>query len=255
MSSNGLAFAFGPGLGGGLSTFGMNVPILVNAGLCIAAGLLAAVYLPESPLWVSQQKVCAQAHRLSGPHSDLDDQPDMGIRSFSVHVWGVCMAEFLRGLSFSSIFSIFAMFAHQVYGLGSVSIGFAVCGGALCLISANIWLSPRLDMMLGHVGCASFGMALIAVGEIGLAYAPTLYLSLFGMCIVYMGQAVAGCTIATITSVLATDSNRGAVMSMQQMAQALGRVVGPVVLSSLFSVEPEWPYACASVASIVGWSF
>lgn len=107
-------------------------------------------------------------------------------------------------------------------------------------------------MKLGHVGCASFGMALIAVGEIGLAYAPTLALSLFGMCIVYMGQAVAGCTIATITSVLATDSNRGAVMSMQQMAQALGRVVGPVVLSSLFCVEPEWPYVCASVSSIVG---
>ena len=49
MSSNGLAYAFGPGLGGGLSTFGTNVPILVNAGLCIASGLLAAAYLPEGP--------------------------------------------------------------------------------------------------------------------------------------------------------------------------------------------------------------
>lgn len=252
MSSNGLAFAFGPGLGGGLSTFGMNVPILVNAGLCIAAGFLAAAYLPESPIWVAQQKACARRQCMSSSQNDLNDQQDAGIRSFSLHVWGVCMAEFLRGLSFSSIFSIFALFAHQVYGLGSVSIGFAVCAGALCLICTNIWLSPRLDMMLGHVGCAGFGMALIAVGELGLAYSPTLYLSLFGMCIVYMGQAVAGCTIATITSVLATDTNRGAVMSMQQMAQALGRVVGPVILSSLFSEEPEWPYACASVASIVG---
>ena len=41
-------------------------------------------------------------------------------------------------------------------------------------------------------------------------------------------------------------------MSMQQTAQALGRVVGPVVLSSLFSMHPAWPYACASVSSIVG---
>ena len=133
-----------------------------------------------------------------------------------------------------------------------MSIGFAVCTGALCLISTNVWLSPALDIKLGHIGCASFGMALISAGEIGLAYSPTLVLSLSGMCIVYMGQAVAGCTIATITSVLATDSNRGAVMSMQQTAQALGRVVGPVVLSSLFSMHPAWPYACASVSSIVG---
>ena len=162
------------------------------------------------------------------------------------------MTEFLRGFSFSSISSIFALFAHEVYGLGSVSIGFAVCTGALCLISTNVWLSPVLDIKLGHIGCASFGMALIAGGEIILAYSPTLFLSLFGMCIDYMGQAVAGCTTAAIIAVLATDSNRGAVVSMLLMAQALGRVVGPVVLSSLFCIHPAWPYACASVSSIVG---
>ena len=216
MSSNGLAYAFGPGLGGGLSTFGTNVPILVNAGLCIASGLLAAAYLPESPVWVAQQKACAQNHRRIALPKDLDGQQHEGIRSFSLPVWGVFMTEFLRGLSFSSIFPIFALFAHEVYGLGSVSIGFAVCTGALCLISTNVWLSPALDIKLGHIGCASFGMALISAGEIWLAYSPTLVLSLSGMCIVYMGQAVAGCTIATITSVLATDSNWGAVMSTQQ---------------------------------------
>ena len=94
-------------------------------------------------------------------------------------------------------------------------------------------------------------MALIAGGEIILVYSRTLVLFLFGMCIVYMGQAVAGCTIAAIMSVLATDSNRGAVVSMLLTAQVLGRVVGPVVLSSLFCMHPAWPYACASVSSIV----
>ncbi len=67
MSSSGLVYAFGPGLGGGLSIFGMNVPPLVNAALCIAAALVAAAYLPESPLWVAQQTVCAQNHRMGAP--------------------------------------------------------------------------------------------------------------------------------------------------------------------------------------------
>ena len=41
-------------------------------------------------------------------------------------------------------------------------------------------------------------------------------------------------------------------MSTRLMAQALGRVLGPVALSSLFIMHPAWPYACASVSSIVG---
>ncbi len=166
MSCSGLAYAFGPGLGGGLSTFGMNVPSLVNAALCIAAALLAAAYLPESPLWVAQQTVCAQNHRMGALPNDLDGQQHAGICSFLLPVWGVCMTEFLRGFSLSSMNSIFALFAHEVYGLGSVSIGFAVCTGALCLISTNVWLSPVLDIKLGHIGCASFGMALIAGGRL-----------------------------------------------------------------------------------------
>ncbi|CAJ1405976.1 unnamed protein product [Effrenium voratum] len=245
MSSNGLAFAFGPGLGGGLSKLGRNVPIMVNGALCLAAGLLTTFYLPESPAWVSHQQTCAR-------REIVRQKPCKMWQTFSLSVWLVCAAEFLRGVSFSAIFAIFALFASDVYDLDSVSIGFAVCCGALCLIGTNIWVCPHLDAALGHVGCACLGMMLIAAGEVGLAYSPILKLSLVGMCVVYVGQAVAGCTIATITSVLATDDNRGAVMSMQQMAQALGRVFGPVVLSFLFSRDPRDPYACAAVAALIG---
>ncbi|CAK9094454.1 unnamed protein product [Durusdinium trenchii] len=248
MSSNGLAFAFGPGLGGGLSKLGRNVPIMVNGALCMTAGILTLVYLPESPAWANIQRTHAKVAAAEAQGSCRVFQ------TFSLSVWFVCAAEFLRGISFSAIFAIFALFANTVFGLDSVSIGFAVCSGALCLIGTNIWICPYLDTHLGHVGCATLGMALIAFGEVILAYSPILKLALFGMCVVYVGQAVAGCTIATITSVLATDENRGCVMSMQQMAQALGRVFGPMVLSSLFSMDPHYPYACAAAAAMIGGS-
>lgn len=246
MSSNGLAFAFEPGLGGGLSKMGRNVPIMVNGALCTAAGILTSVYLPESPAWASIQKAHA---KLAAAQQQTSCRL---FQTFSLSVWFVCAAEFLRGVSFSAIFAIFALFANRVFDLDSVSIGFAVCSGALCLIGTNIWICPHLDTYLGHVGCATLGMMLIAFGEVILAYSPVLKLSLFGMCIVYVGQAVAGCTIATITSVLATDENRGCVMSMQQMAQALGRVFGPMILSTLFSIDPRYPYACAAAAAMIG---
>ncbi|CAL1161933.1 unnamed protein product, partial [Cladocopium goreaui] len=204
------------------------------------------VYLPESPAWASIQKAHA---KLAAAQQQTSCRL---FQTFSLSVWFVCAAEFLRGVSFSAIFAIFALFANRVFDLDSVSIGFAVCSGALCLIGTNIWICPHLDTYLGHVGCATLGMMLIAFGEVILAYSPVLKLSLFGMCIVYVGQAVAGCTIATITSVLATDENRGCVMSMQQMAQALGRVFGPMILSTLFSIDPRYPYACAAAAAMIG---
>ncbi|CAE7892609.1 tetA, partial [Symbiodinium necroappetens] len=217
----------------------------VNGALCMAAGLLAIVYLPESPAWTSLQRHSAKI-------SAAAKSKNCKLPTFSLKIWLVCTAEFLRGISFSAIFAIFALFASTVFGLDSVSIGFAVCCGALCLIGTNIWICPHLDHVLGHVGCACLGMMLIASGEMILAYAGWIWFSLTGMCIVYIGQAVAGCTIATITSVLATDETRGAVMSMQQMAQALGRVVGPVILSALFAEDPRRPYLCGAGAALVG---
>lgn len=250
MSSNGLAFAFGPGLGGGLSKLGMNIPILVDGALSLIAGILCSYYLPESPTWVKHQQDEAQRSLSRGLSTRTT-----GIRSFTLSVWTICATEFLRGFSFSAIFAVYGLFALKIYGLTSLHIGFTVCVGALTLICTNIWISPRLHKGCGEVGCAGLGLFLIGAGELVLAYAPCLSLSLLGVWTTYMGQAMAGCTIAAITSCLATDENRGAVMSMQQMAQAAGRVVGPLCLCYLFAIHPTYPFAVAAASSMIGIGF
>lgn len=247
MSSNGLAFAFGPGLGGGLSQLGMNVPIIVDGALCLVAGCLAFIYLPESPAWAQhQQDLAEETHAC---------EQKTGLRSFSKAVWFVLIVEFWRGFSFSAIFALYGLFAFEVYQMDSLRIGFAVCCGAITLICTNVWISPRVVDRCGEVMCACIGLLLIGAGEIVLAFAPVLQISLAGMWVSYMGQAMAGCTITSITSVLATDDNRGCVMSMQQMAQAFGRVFGPGTLGILFAFDPRWPFAAASAAVLMAMVF
>lgn len=243
MSSNAAAFAFGPGLGGGLSRFGLNVPVEVQGVLCVVAGLLAFVYLPESPVFMRQQQT--QAARDS-----VDPLQSCHI-SFSADVWTVCFVEFLRGISFSAIFALYGLFALEVYGLDSLHIGFVVCVGAIVFLCTNIWITCPLQRLLRQVPSASLGMVLMAVGELLLAFGPTLSFSLCGTWVVYMGQAIAGCTIAAITSTLSTDSNRGEVMSVQQMAQAVGRVVGPIALGYLSNKDLRLPFAAAASASLL----
>eukprot|EP00405_Crypthecodinium_cohnii_P012845 CAMPEP_0206436534 /NCGR_PEP_ID=MMETSP0324_2-20121206/10533_1 /ASSEMBLY_ACC=CAM_ASM_000836 /TAXON_ID=2866 /ORGANISM="Crypthecodinium cohnii, Strain Seligo" /LENGTH=550 /DNA_ID=CAMNT_0053903703 /DNA_START=251 /DNA_END=1904 /DNA_ORIENTATION=+ len=245
MNSNGAAFAFGPGLGGGLSRLGLNIPIEVNGCACLIAGLLALAYLPESPVFVRHQMEAArQAGRAEQP-----------CHSIPASVWGVCCVEFLRGMSFSAIFTLYGIFANQTFGLDSLHIGYAVCVGALTLICTNVWITKPLESVLGQIGSAALGTTLMAAGEFGLALAPTLWLSLLGMWSVYMGQAVAGCNIAAITSMLATDDNRGEVMSMQQMAQACGRVIGPIILGHLSDMDNRLPFVVAAACVLMATGF
>eukprot|EP00928_Gymnodinium_smaydae_P039229 TRINITY_DN26838_c0_g1_i1.p1 TRINITY_DN26838_c0_g1~~TRINITY_DN26838_c0_g1_i1.p1 ORF type:complete len:577 (-),score=110.78 TRINITY_DN26838_c0_g1_i1:29-1759(-) len=244
MSSNGAAFAFGPGLGGGLSHFGLNVPIAANGALCVFSGLLAFAYLPESPAFGIQ--------KLEAPVAPSDAAAQVAAtracRRRQAAIWAVFIAEFLRGFSFSAIFAMYGLFALHVYNLDSLRIGYTVCVGAISLICTNVWLTAPLQRGVGLTSAATLGVWVMALGELTLAYAPTLQFSLLGMWSVYVGQAIAGATIAALTSQLATDECRGQVMSMQQMAQALGRVVGPILLGRLSDMDPRLPFAAASVA-------
>lgn len=242
MSSNGLAFALGPGLGGGLSKLGLNVPILVDGVLTAVAAVIAWVYLPESPVWVQYQRDSA-CKSLQRPANTSRLTP------FSSSVWVICAVELLRGFAFSAIFGVFGLYALSVYQFDSLHTGFAVCVGALILMCTTIWIMPLLSTTLDEVWCAALGMLLIAVGLFGVAFTPCIHLALIGMWTTYMGQAIAGCNIAAITSILSSDDNRGAVMSMQQMAQAMGRVIGPASLCYLLSLNATYPFALAAAAA------
>lgn len=246
MNSNGAAFAFGPGLGGGLSRFGLNVPILVNGAMCLISGVLSFMYLPESPVYLRQQREEARLQELPDSSSERK-----AMLNFPPALWVVFAVEFLRGFSFSAIFALYGLFALAVYGMDSLHIGYTVCIGALTLISSNVWLNGPTQRVFGEVGSAALGVAVMAVGEVVLAYAPFLSLSLLGVWSVYMGQAIAGSNIAAVTSMLATDDNRGEVMSMQQTAQALGRVLGPVLLGRLAEKDQRLPFAIAAAALLV----
>lgn len=243
MNSNGAAFAFGPGLGGGLSKLGLNVPIQVNGCLCFISGLLALVYLPESPAFLNHQQAL---QRTADREEGADEQKKATIPTALYAVFAV---EFLRGFSFSAIFALFGLFASETFGFDSLHIGYTVCVGAIVLICSNVWLLRPSVAMFGEVGSAAFGVTVMAVGEITLAYAPSMQVSLAGVWSVYMGQAIAGSNIAAITSILSTDDNRGEVMSMQQTAQALGRVIGPIWLGGI--ADPRQPFAIAAVCVLL----
>lgn len=80
------------------------------------------------------------------------------------------------------------------------------------------------------VWAAAIGTITMGIGQLTLAYAPTVWLSLLGGCAVYFGQAIEDTNAVTIMSMVATDSNRGQIMSMQQASVATGRVIGPILL-------------------------
>eukprot|EP00429_Kryptoperidinium_foliaceum_P023641 CAMPEP_0176155032 /NCGR_PEP_ID=MMETSP0120_2-20121206/79209_1 /TAXON_ID=160619 /ORGANISM="Kryptoperidinium foliaceum, Strain CCMP 1326" /LENGTH=432 /DNA_ID=CAMNT_0017492151 /DNA_START=6 /DNA_END=1304 /DNA_ORIENTATION=- len=245
LNCNGLALAVGPGLGGLVGSLGLNVPAEINGGLCFAAGVLAMLFLPESPVF---------ERRGAQPALKVEPQRS-GLRSIPLAAWGVCLVELMRALSFTSLFAFFGVFEDAVWGLSPVSIGLGICGGACTIIATNLWISSQLGTALGEINASILGTVLMGLGQLTLAYGPALWLSLLGTCVVYMGQAVEETNAVTIMSKLATDANRGEIMAIQQTGISMGRVIGPLIWGPLFDVNCRYPFAgaafCMSLTTVV----
>merc|ERR1719253_1129749 len=50
-----LAIVFGPGIGGGLSKLGLNVPVVADGTITLFASIVVALNLPESPAFLASK--------------------------------------------------------------------------------------------------------------------------------------------------------------------------------------------------------
>ena len=103
------AMIFGPGLGGGLSKFGLNVPILTDGCICLAAAVLVYVYLPESPAWKAGAK--------NGKGST--GAPARPV-AYQTYILG--LSQMLNGIMFSTQVSMLAIALDAKYGFTSLQV-------------------------------------------------------------------------------------------------------------------------------------
>jgi len=121
----------------------------------------------------------------------------------------------------------------QAVGVALVLYGVVAVLAQGVLVRHFRW--PPLRLLGGGLPCALAGFTalIFARGRIGLTAA--LALQGFGQ-----GLAMPGVTAAASLGV--SEDEQGAVAGLNSSAQALGRLMGPVVGTALYQIRPEYPY-------------
>ncbi len=230
----GLGIIVGPGIGFGLATLFDNLlaPVFFSAAVALVNALFVALKLPEP----ERRRTGA---RPSPPRAMLR------------RVWPLLSIGFTATLASVAMEQTVAFYFQDRLGLRGEGIETATrVGSALMIYGVVAVLSQGLlvrrykfsPLTLLRVGlpAAGLGFTWFIVAKVYAALTGALVLQGFGQ-----GLVLPGVTAAL--SLTASEEEQGAVAGLNSASQSLGRTLGPILGTSLYSVREELPYALGAV--------
>ncbi|GAB5603299.1 MFS transporter [Thermus sp. FJN-A] len=221
----GLAVILGPALGAGLAAlFGLLAPVFFSAGVALVNALFVYLALPES-----RPRGTQEAKRLS---------------PWDQRVFPLLLLGFALNLSGVALEQTVAFYFQDRLGLGGVetarSVGLALVLYGLVavfiqgfLVRQRSW-PPRTLLLLG-LPLGTLGFLVLVLGHSFWALA-------LGLALQGAGAALAGPGVTAALSLAVGEGEQGLVAGLNSSAQALGRMLGPVLGTGLYRLAPEAPF-------------
>jgi sugar phosphate permease len=167
----------------------------------------------------------------------------------AVKVWpllGVALAISLASVAMEQTIAFYfqdrlSLSAHetaQAVGIALVFYGVVAVLAQGVIVRRFRW--PPLRLLAGGLPCALAGFAGLIFAHERVSLTAALALQGFGQ-----GLAMPGVTAAVSLGV--SEDEQGAVAGLNSSAQALGRLLGPLVGTALYQVKPEYPYGFSAV--------
>lgn len=230
----GLGVIFGPAIGAALSSFGLLVPVLFSAGLAVLNAAFVYFALPESKT-----------------HEHAETPPPLSW--MDSRIWPILLLGLVINLSSVAMEQTVAFYFQDRLGLStaqtakSVGIALVVFGFVAVLIQGFVVrafkLSPRTLL--------SLGLPLALLGYIGLILSHNFWSLTLSLVLLGAGGAFAGPGVTSAQSLAVSDQEQGSVAGLASAAQALGRMVGPIVGTSLYAIQPPYPYVFSALLILV----
>lgn len=247
-ASFGMAFAFGPALGGSIfHHYGIVAVGWVAAGLCVLNFIGVVLFLPES----LREKDHARAINVRPIASTFASLGDTRFRDI-----------FLIGFVYISAFSMMNVtisllwkdeFAMSVEQTG---IMFSIVG--VCSAIAQGGLVGVFNRLLGEKRMMSWGAVMVGLGLGMIPLVPVgardaagvpvpmnavfLACSLLPILLISIGNACLNPSLVAILSRKARPHEQGEVMGQNQGFGSLGRVLGPAIAGPLYTLGHSLPF-------------
>ncbi|KAJ8599089.1 hypothetical protein CTAYLR_008880 [Chrysophaeum taylorii] len=260
----GLAMIFGPGLGGGLSKFGLNVPIIVDGCVSLFSSILVLVYMPESVAWLASQSKeksedknpteTSPLHAAEGGATvdtvveEPPKPPDTHHKTLAL----LCLSQMFNGITFSTIVSMLAVSLAAKLDFDALRVGYTFVGLAVVMVFTAVWLTPVAQKKLGIEQAAVLATVVTAVALVWFALADTVLTVLLALAVSRCAQSLRGASFGTIVTQATTIQTRGTTLARVQLFLNGGRLIGPLVAGNLANFDPERaPWYLAAAASFV----
>jgi MFS transporter, DHA1 family, tetracycline resistance protein len=244
----GLGFTLGPPVGGFLTgeqpdLAALARPAFFAAGLSALAFVLTLTLLKES-LGPEARSAAGRPSRLGLARSALQ-RP--ALRQLLV-------LFFVTTCAFAGMETTFALWTQAAFGWGprSVSYSFFFVGILLAAMQGGLvgWLARRF----GEARLVTWGIAIIALGLIGVPLSVSVPLLFVAMGLLAVGMGLLNPSINSLLSLRAGSDERGGIMGVAQSAASLARILGPLVAGFCFdALSRNAPYyvGAAVMASMV----
>ncbi len=245
----GLAFVFGPAIGGLLAgddpaTADYRLPCLLAAGLAAAVLVAGFLFLPESrsPQAAAQAAARPPAATLRGWLTQLGYP----------HIALITAILFLVGAVFSGMESTLALWGAAVLDWGPRQVGYVFVYAGVVAIVFQAGLVGPATRRFGEARVVVGAAVLLGLGLLVLAQAAALPLLLVAVGCLAAGFGLGNPALQSLISRLSGAERTGGALGLGQATSSLARVVGSVTAGWLFqNLGPSWPYLVGSGLMVV----
>jgi MFS transporter, DHA1 family, tetracycline resistance protein len=226
----GLGVIFGPAIGAGLANISLLAPVYFSSGLALLNAGFIALRLQEPVRHVRPNK-----------------PPELG--PVAAKVWPLLGVGVVVSLASVAMEQTIAFYFQDRLSLSpratAVAVGIAlVFYGIVAVFAQGVLVRkyklPPLRLLGSGLPCA-------LAGFVGLVFAHQMVALTAALTLQGFGQGLAMPGVTSAMSLGVAEDEQGAVAGLNSSAQALGRLLGPVVGTALYQIRPEYPYALSAL--------
>ena len=226
-----LGAILGPAMSGLFAAFGLLAPLYIAAGVTLLSSLLLAVILQEP---VRQYPAPAASARLKVFDQRYFPYILVGFVTFCAF----SMMSQTIGFYFQDKFTLDGKTTAQVLGMGMMV-------SAMMSFIAQTWLARRVKMT--PLRLMTLGLPVLIVGYAALLAAGSIALLIAAMGILGGGLGMVAPAYTAGASLSVGAEEQGAVGGLISACPAAGFVLGPMIGTSLYQINPAFPYACSAL--------
>ena len=225
----GLGVVFGPAIGAALAGISLLAPVYFSAGFAILNAVFVWLKLPE-------------------PERHAPRPRSQPLRGLALKLWPLLAVGVVVSLSSVAMEQTVAFYYQDKLSLRAEetarTVGVALVFYGLVAVFVQGFLVRRYSWT--PVRLLRTGIPISLAGFIGLIFADHFASLTVSLAIQGFGQGLALPGVSAALSLAVDDDEQGAAAGLNSSAHALGRMLGPVVGTSLYELRAIYPYVFSS---------